>query len=288
MDNTKQKVTATLTSPLGYKYKLVFIYNYTGTNNNKIIEDGTFYIGNPKTRMDEACITISVTYVKRMLLSNPSIANLILVKYYETCSENRGLKRGTGTIDMMNTAMSFVKQMCPFIRAFKLNDSSAKKCDNGATIPLPYFYITQKGRTWYEDQFGAYLDEPNYTIYRTRIHDVMNMPITSFDAFIREYINDTSTPRTTIDILNAIYKPQMTVSEYFNALYRTHNKSVVCELLQPWIDSFMKKVGLLHYINNEWYIPVSRIPTYSFYNTNGTRSIRTTRKRDPWNNSNLQ
>ena len=287
-ETKRQKVTAILNSPLGYKYKLTIMYNYKGENTNKMVEDSTFYIGNPKTKLNEACITISVTHIKRMALSDPTIANLILVKYYETCSENKGLKRGEGTVDMMNTAMSFVKQVCPFIQAFKLNDSSAKTCDNGATISLPAFYITQKGKTWYEEQFGAHLIEPYHSAYRTRIHEVMNMQIDSIDSFMEEYIYGTSTSNISLDMIRSLYKPNMTVGDFFKMLYATHNKSVACELLQPWIDIFIKKVGLLHAIMGEWYIPADRIAPYPFPNTNKSLSIRRTRKRDPWNNSNLQ
>lgn len=280
----RQKVTAILNSPLGYKYKLACIYKYKEDNTNKKVESSTFYIGRT---LDEVCITIAVTHIKRMF-SDPTIASLILVKYYETCSENKGLKRGEGTVDMMNTAMSFVKQVCPFIRAFKLNDSSAKTCDNGATISLPTFYITQKGKTWYEEQFGAHLLEPLHTLYRTCIYEVMNMQIDSIDSFMEEYIYGSSTSNISLDMIRSLYKPNMTVGDFFKALYETHTKSVACELLQPWIDIFMEKMGLLHYINNRWYIPADRIAPYPFPNTNKSLSIRRTRKRDPWNNSNLQ
>lgn len=173
-----KKVTIILNSPLGYKYKCAIIYNF--------IDDKpfttSFYIGNPKTTQDEGCITISVYYSHpENRFANPSTASLILVKYYEACAENRELKQGEGTIDMLNTSMSFVKRICPHIKEFKLNDyfvtgqsldparrgdASTKRCDNGSVISLPYFYITQKGQTWYEARFNAYLEEPWYTAYK--------------------------------------------------------------------------------------------------------------------------
>jgi hypothetical protein len=153
-----KKITTILNSPLGYKYKCVFIYNYIDILDNKI--NGTFYIGKalPKARpqgnpnrkaikLDEAYVTISVFFPSDNSLIDTSIASLILVKYYETCSETTALQQGEGTIDMINVSMSFVKRICPFIKEFKLNDASTKRCDNGTVISLPYFYITQKGMT---------------------------------------------------------------------------------------------------------------------------------------------
>ena len=278
----RQKVTAILNSPLGYKYKLACIYKYKEDNTNKKVESSTFYIGRT---LDEVCITIAVTHIKRMF-SDPTIASLILVKYYETCSENKGVKRGEGTVDMMNTAMSFVKHICPFIQSFELNDSSAKTYNNGASISLPTFYITQ-GKTWYEEQFGAHLIEPFHTTYRTCIHEVMNKHIYDIEVFISEFMTNSDITIYKLDQLRSIYKPKITVGDFFKALYETHTKSVACELLQPWIDTFMEKMGLLHYINNRWYISADRIAPYPFPNTNKSLSIRRTRKRDPWNNSNL-
>jgi hypothetical protein len=56
-----RKHTCILNSPLGYEYKCVFIFNYANVSiKNKI--SGTFYIGNPKTKIDEACVTISVFF----------------------------------------------------------------------------------------------------------------------------------------------------------------------------------------------------------------------------------
>ena len=101
-----KKITTILNSPLGFKYKCVFIYNYKNINGVDTPINGTFYIGNPKTKIDEACVTISVFYPNNDSLVDSSIASLILVKYYESCSENKSLPSGDGTIDMLNTSMS--------------------------------------------------------------------------------------------------------------------------------------------------------------------------------------
>jgi hypothetical protein len=280
-----KKITTVLTSPLNYKYKCVFIYNYIINTNNKI--NGTFYIGNPKTSVDEACITISVFYPSTDSLMNSSIASLILVKYYETCSENKKLSQGEGTVDMINTSMSFVKQICPFIKEFKLNDASTKKCDNGSVISLPYFYITQKHKTWYEGRFKAYLHEPIYTNYKNDISKIMNTMLPSFEIFKINHI--LNTPESIINELKTIYNEGDTVDIFFQKLYSKYDRSMGCIILQPWIDKFMSNVGLQKYITSqEWFISSDTIPIYSFkYNNKNIYKINnfnSTRKRHPWNN----
>ena len=279
-----KKVTTILNSPLGYKYKCAIIYNF--------IDDKpfttSFYIGNPKTTPDEACITISVYYSHpENRFANPSTASLILVKYYEACAENRGLKQGEGTIDMLNTSMSFVKRICPHIKEFKLNDASTKRCDNGSVISLPYFYITQKGQTWYEARFNAYLEEPWYTAYKDAINKIMESKLPSFDAFKVLYIKNAAD--VVINELKSIYNEGDKIKTFFNKLYEKYDKSMSCILLQPWIDNFMMIVGLQNYVAySAWHISVDTVPIYKFTKNNGNiyriNSYNNTRKRKPWNN----
>jgi hypothetical protein len=93
-----KKIITYLNSPRGYNYKCVIIYEYNPITNTKLT--GTFYIGNPKTKVDEACITISIVFPDNMssVFADPTIASLLFVKYYETCSENKSLPHGEGTV----------------------------------------------------------------------------------------------------------------------------------------------------------------------------------------------
>lgn len=268
-----KKITTILNSPLGHKYKCVFICNYIDRLDNKI--NGTFYIGkalpkahpqgNPKrkAKLDEACVTISVFFPSDNRLIDTSIGSLILVKYYETCSETTILQQGEGTIDMINVSMSFVKRICPFIKEFKLNDASTKRCDNNSVISLPYFYITQKGMTWYEGRFKAYLKEPYYTDYKNTLKKVMNASLPTFTEFVMLYIRNT--PDEIINQLKSVFNEGDTLSTFFNKLYDKYDKAMGCIILQPWIDNFMGIVGLQKYVAmTDWYIASSTIPDYTF------------------------
>lgn len=254
-----KRITTILMSPLGYKYKCVIIYDYLDTESNNFF--GTFYIGNPKTKVEEACVTISVVFpVIKRIFADPSVASLLLVKYYETCSENRGLPHGEGTVDMIYTSMSFVKQICPFIKEFKLNDSSKKQCDNGSTISLPFFYLTQHEMTWYEARFKAYLKEPDYTHYKNILNQSMNEKLPPFNEFSHMFIKNTS--NTIKNELHIVYNESNNMKEFFKKIYENHGKSMGCILLQPWIDNYMTSVGLQKYVTLfDWYISVDTIHT---------------------------
>lgn len=280
-----KNITTILNSPLGHKYKCVFIYNYIDTLDNKI--NGTFYIGNSNRKaikLDEACVTISVFFPSDNSLIDTSIASLILVKYYETCSETTALK---GTVDMINVSMSFVKRICPFIKEFKLNDASTKRCNNGTIISLPYFYITQKGMTWYEGRFKAYLKEPYYSDYKNTLKKIMNTSLPIFTEFVMLYIRNT--PDEIINQLKSVYNEGDTLNIFFNKLYDKYDKAMGCIILQPWIDNFMSIVGLQKYVAmSDWYIASSTISDYRFIrnktNIYKINNFNNTRKRYPWSN----
>ncbi len=260
-----KKITTILNSPLGFKYKCVIIYNYKNINGIDTLINGSFYIGNPKTTIEEACVTISVFYPGNDSLVNSSIASLILVKYYEYCSENKKLPSGEGTIDMLNTSMSFVKQLCNFITEFKLNDASSRLCDNSTTITLPYFYITQYNKTWYEAKFNAYLKEPLYTNYKNDILRIMNTTLPDFDIFVSNHIRNSGINKTTLDEFKKIYNSNSILQDLFKNLYKIYEVSMSCIILQPWIDTFMNNVGLNKYITMcDWYISVNTVPNISF------------------------
>lgn len=248
-----KRIITHLTSPLGYKYKCVFIYNYIDTHDNKV--NGAFYIGNPKTTPEEAYVTISVIFPGiDTRLADPSIASLILIKYYGTCSENKELPHGEGTVDMINTSMSFVKQICPFVKEFKLNDASTKKCDNGSIISLPLFYLIQYEMTWYERRFNAYLKEPNYTNYKNTVAKSMSAILPSFDRFSRIFIKNT--PDVIKNEIKSIYTEGDKIKDFFRKLYDKYGKSMGCIILQPWIDNYMTESGLQMYVSLTigWYI----------------------------------
>lgn len=281
-----KKIATILKSPSDYMYKCVCLFTYTDTMDN--ITNATFYIGNPKTTIHEACVTILVFFPHKDSLVDPSVASLNLLKYYESCSENKPLQKGKGTVDMLNTAMSFVLQICPFITEFKFNDASTIQCNNGSTISLPYYSITRTHKTWYQNTFQAYLKEPFLTAYTNAMAKVMNTSLPAFNVFIQNHVKHT--PGVIVNQIQSIYEEGDTVQAFFSKLYNKYDKFMGCIMIQPWIDTFMRNVGLHTYIiNTEWFISSKVVPTHYFkmnhsnmYKVNMYRK-NNTRKKNIWN-----
>jgi hypothetical protein len=259
----------------------------------KIPITGALYVGKPKVNdMNEACTTITVNYPHSIKVFekkygrpspiDPTVASLILTKHYTTCAtrklpngllNNKGLIKGEGTKEMIVSALSLVKQLCPFIKEFDLNDASSKECDNKAPITLPYFYITNKWQTWYEASFKAYLKPASLMKeYHDNIAELQSYPLEPFAIFKARYLGSIS--KEVQDTLQASYERSTTVLEFFKDLYRSQSISMVCMILQPWIDGFMREMRFEPYITrHKWHISVNKIPTYKYRNMNHTAKV---------------
>jgi hypothetical protein len=298
-----------LTSPSGYtfhsRYVIKMVQSISGI---KIPITGSLYVGKPKVNnMNEACTTITVNYPQsidefekkygRPSPINPTVASLILTKHYTTCARKKqpdgsvdssSLIRGEGTKEMIMAALSLVKQLCPFIKEFDLNDASSKECANKAPITLPYFYITNKWQTWYEASFKAYLKPASLMKeYRNRIAELQSYPLDQFDIFKARYLESTS--KEVCDTLQASYKQSNTIMIFFKKLYHSQSISMVCMLLQPWIDRFMCDMKFEPYIiRHKWYISIDNIPNYQYKNVNSTIKVyrlknnMTKKRRNVW------
>ena len=301
-----------LESPSGYKFRSLYIIKYIERENSPRRNiSGSFYIGHPKTRNPmEACTTITVQYPESVLefeekyqrpsLIDPTIASLVLTKYSPACAENRPLLGGEGTIDMITSAMSLVKQLCPFVKEFDLNDNrqgwrsrphtgysicspcvgdaSSKQCDNGSSISLPYFYLTNHHKTWYEAKFNARLKPDNLMeSYQHTLQTLLQSPLEPFDVFQARFLSRVN--QVLKDAIRQSYEKAETVGTFFKQLYDQHGTKMVCMLLQGWIDEYMRLMKMEPFVKHyKWFISAESIPIQRFRNEK--KAHRSTRKKN--------
>lgn len=277
-------------SPSGYIFQSLYSVKYVNQpDNTRRNITGTLYVGNPKTSNPlEACTTITVQYpesiqdfeekYQRPSIIDPTVASLILTKYYPTCTENKPLQGGEGTIEMILTAMSLIKQLCPFVKEFALNDASSKQCDNQSMISLPYFYLTQHHKTWYEAKFQARLKpDSEMVMYQKTLKYFLESPLEPFNIFSSRYLSHVNP--VIQEAIRQAYEQAETVDVFFKRLYVVHGTKMVCMLLQGWIDDYMRQMKIEDYVkNHKWFIPSEAIPNYKFRNERHTH--RKTQKRN--------
>jgi hypothetical protein len=290
-----------LPSPSGWVFSSSYVVKYI------ILSDGSrrnitaaLYVGDPKSGNPlDACTTITIQYpdsVKefeekygRPSIIDPSIASLVLTKYSPACAINRPLRGGEGTIEMILSAMSLVKQICPFVKAFDLNDASSKQCDNKSSISLPYFYLTNHRKTWYEAKFGARLPPDTMETYRKTVEDVWSSPLESFEVFRTRFLSRVASPLQ--EAIRQAYEGSEDTQTFFKRLYDLHGTNMVCMLLQGWIDDYMRLVKIEPFVkHHKWYISVDRVPTIPFKVSKNVHRVTRkknngARRKSLWNNN---
>ena len=287
----------TITSPSGYDFKVRYIIYCTDEkqnipsisphNINNTLKDtrrveGVFYLGNPKTKKEDACLTITVHFPEsveafrlqynREPMFDPSIASLVLTKYNPLCSENKTLPQKDGTIEMINAGLTLIKQLCPFVKSVDLKDMSSRICDDGSSISLPYFYITIHRQTWYEKQFRARLrPAAMYDAYRATLQNFFSSPLESFNIFAIRFLRECNGP--VLSTIQTAYEASTTMDEFFRTLYKNNGVPMGCILLNKWIDSLMRIAKIAPYMNHEWYIDMEQVPMWNLKNTAGPLKI---------------
>jgi hypothetical protein len=193
-----------------------------------------------------ACVSISVTAphedVRFQAALPADIASLNSVQYSPCCAEGaQPLRRGGGTAVMVRAACRLVLQKYPWVRAFKLTDSSEVQCGS-STISLPALSLCYSGFTWYERVFSAELaDTDMHTAYRLLVKEQLQAPEakpSSFGAFCEE----ANVPVSSRELLRPIYEAQPTLMSFFAAARKqllNDHQHQFCTVVGPWVGAFI-------------------------------------------------
>jgi len=100
-----------------------------------------------------------------MKVKDAIIMTLQDIEYYQTCSANT-LEKGLGTIEMLQGSIRAIMKRHPDISRIDLQDKSFFTLPNKDNIPLPEYRLLTKGRTWYEEHFGA---KPNCKAFKNLV-----------------------------------------------------------------------------------------------------------------------
>lgn len=123
------------------------------------------------------CLSIHV-------FENSKIAELHGLMYNQTCSINMPLPKNEGTVSMVKAGLKFAVQLFPHITQFELTDVSQVRCGKH-NMSLSDFYFATRGKTWYENRFGA---QPSFTNYGYLRNIFESKPILDFDDLWEKYL----------------------------------------------------------------------------------------------------
>lgn len=215
------------------------------------------------------CVNISVHIDNNVAVS----ASIPHVMYDEDCSVYEPLGRGDGSIIMIKTLLTHIKNTHPELKKIRFDDMSSIECATGEDleknrskpikkgtnlVPMPLYYlsIAYNGETWYEKHFRAVQEDiTKQNAYRVRVdkmlHDITEKP-TEYIDFLRI---TKVVPMNIRAELETFYTNSKTYSEFFHLIPK-HDR---CRLVRPWIKEFMNYYLKGVFSNFDWEIHLSNI-----------------------------
>lgn len=195
------------------------------------LEDMTIiFVGNK-----ENCITGIINY------EEPTVIDLNGFSYYKSCNITKDLERKTGTIEMMNTFIKYIKQNQKYanINKIVLTDNTYIECNAPQSIykkrlSLYNLYLFKYGCGYYEKNFNFKLIDDGikhklnlekYKIITIDKEKVYQFLLKIFNKPIEEITNDID------EFMNLI-----TYNELAYKFIRNFNKFKLCYILNEFLD----------------------------------------------------
>jgi hypothetical protein len=219
----------------------------------------TLSIGGNKSN----CVSVSINTPDSLLVERGyhklDEATLPILAWDSQCAISPKLERGTGTIHMIQTALSEAKKRYPYVKLFTLTDNSTITCDNNKAITLLFFSIAEHSKTWYERHFGAYILDPmlrkRYTNGITILNDAsLKLDCDGFETLIKSY-----TTTENISSLKSYYTSTKTYTEFFKQLLEKEGKRNLCVYIVNWVDIFFTYIFQFDPTTVLWAIPADSV-----------------------------
>jgi hypothetical protein len=204
------------------------------------------------------CVNISVNTPESPLVQRGyhklDTATIPILAWDTKCAVNKNLEKGSGTIAMIRLILSECVKRYSYIKYYTFKDNSLIPCDNGQKISLLHLTIIKYNKSWYEQHFNAYIEEPSY---RKKYKDgitVLNDPLLkmSFEEF--KNILPRLSKEFEIDLLKSHYEKTETYFLFFKSILDTEGKNRQCNLLVGWIDIFLLYIFQFDPLSVPWVI----------------------------------
>lgn len=202
------------------------------------------------------CVNISVNTSESPLVQRGyhklDTATIPILAWDTKCAVNKNLEKGSGTIAMIRIILSESVKRYPYIKHYTFKDNSLIPCDNGQKISLLHLTIIKYNKSWYEQQFNAYIEEPSY---RKKYKDgitVLNDPLLKMP--FEEFKNIVPRLSKEIELLKSHYEKTDTYFLFFKSIFDSEGKSRQCNLLVGWIDIFLLYIFQFDPLSVPWVI----------------------------------
>ena len=184
------------------------------------------------------------------------------------------------TLNMIYTAITYIKDLCPWLTKISLCDYRKSICRKGEATPgmlLSCYYIALTGKTWYETFLNAELENINY---KNKYNEYINLFINSKDYKcdwydLNVYLYQFGFQKSiNFDIIETVYKSSVTYFDFFNKLKeQITDTNELCKTLELWLEMCMKLFIFetnLDLLNNTWVFNIADIQRITYYMCDNT------------------
>jgi hypothetical protein len=223
------------------------------------------------------CVNFNIYNPKyKLTLLNPiefnsEYAQLPYLERKDLCAYNIFLEPTEGTHDMLKASFSFIKDTFKWVKYIEFLDSSKKDLPGtNEYTELYILYISIKGKTWYENYYGAQLKNKELREnYNTKINILKTQNLHSYfmELWKQTYIGTKYENDVYIlldNIIFDIYNKSATLLEFFNNIRKKVSKEEYFYMTKTWIRDILFKLLGTEFISNKWVIPINHIDKTEF------------------------
>lgn len=226
-------------------------FKLTGHINDDMI---TFFIGGK----DKYCIEIQIfpitsSFNKYYDITNGNLAQI----YYDMGCSLEGGWEDTNII--IRLAISLIKREFPHVKTLTFKDTSEKECISedsisGQFVQLSEMYFILNGKTWYEENFGAYLEE--------KFKKQFNEATTKFQNFKKEISWEDFKIFITVNLpfnevnFKTIYNESDTWQNFFSIIKNKIGIGKFCVFISPWLHNFLDKFLNFNFMVVKYVLPI--------------------------------
>ncbi len=219
----------------------------------------TIFIGGHDLYCIECMIYKSDSSFARIIPTN--VARLIQIYYNMNCSLEGNFQRGIYTTRIFQILCEHIRRKYKHIDTISLTDASFRTCDNGHDVDLAVMTYLRTGKTWYEKNYGAYLDGidiQKFNNMEQRMYELKKtMNWKEFKQFIKGgYLIAEKDMQT-------MFENASTWQDFFGPLSDKMGISEFCIFVSPWLSTFWD-ISKYSFASGKYYIPLKNIPTIEY------------------------
>ena len=200
------------------------------------------------------------------------ISNLITVDFNTQCSIENDFQRGIDTTMLVRLMITYIARTYPFVTTLKLDDVSTRTCDDNSYVHLSELSYITTGKTWYERQSPAYLDNSAAAEFKEadRTFQALKSTLSWADITDRYILEDTP--------FDDLYRATGTWQEFFRAVRDTMGMSEFCTWCATWLHLFLQDTLPFQFPYKKYFIPVATSTPVDYKEEPYTQGGRSTRR----------